>query len=273
MTQDKILGKLCFQCDENLRPEDFELLKLLSEVIVGLFDAFLLRASLLSDREEMIRMSVAEKMLATMAHNIGSRLAPLPLLLFRYRNLEKKYSELSAVNDSLDYFASTTLDTVKRAKEFFALPTPRKASIDLPARIERTLHQALPDETWVLECQDRQLELAVDYHLLETALLELIQNSRSSARDPNQLRISITIKIESRQSDFVTIVYKDNGPGIHDDLKERIFEDFFSLRPGHDTGTGLGMGMVRRVIEAHGGVVFARPSAEGAEFVITLPRQ
>jgi len=270
MTQNKILGKVCFQCDENLRPEDFELLKLLSEVIVGLFDAFLLRASLLDARERMIRVSVAEKMMATMAHNIGARLAHLPVLLSRYRMLESKYSGLSTINDHFTHALTMAFETIARAKDYFLLVGPQKSLIDLPTQIERTLSEALPANAWTLVSQERSIELPVDYHLLETALLELIQNSRKAIGDLARLKISITI--ETRRSDWVTILYKDNGPGIPAEISERIFEDFFSTGYGDNKGTGLGMGLVRHVIEAHGGYIIAEPSDTGAQFIITLPR-
>jgi signal transduction histidine kinase len=211
-------------------------------------------------------------MIATMAHNIGTRLAHLPLLLNRYRRLEKEYPPLSALNDTFDHATAMALDTIKRAKEFFALVTPEKSVVDLPRRIEQTLQEALPDGAWTLTCKERPLELSLDYHLFETALLELIQNSQNAAKDSDQVRISIAIEIESPKSDWIRIVYKDNGPGIPSDLQERIFDDFFSLRTGREAGTGLGMGMVRRVVVAHDGVIFAGNALKGAEFIITLPK-
>jgi signal transduction histidine kinase/PAS domain-containing protein len=272
IAEGRIIGKLCFQCDENLRPEDFELLKILSEFVTGLFDAFLLRATLVHDREKMITMSVAEKTIATMAHNLGTRLANLPFLLNRYRRLEQDVPALSEINDTFDHATSMAFETIKRAKEFFAPVTPHRRLIDLPALIEQTLGDAVPVGDWTLTCHQRPLELFLDYHLFETALLELIQNSKNAVADNVSVRISIDIEAESAKSDWVRLVYKDNGPGIRSDLQERIFDDFFSRRAGREAGTGLGMGMVRRVIEAQGGYVWVSRAIKGAEFIITLPK-
>lgn len=70
--------------------------------------------------------------------------------------------------------------------------------------------------------------------------------------------------------DGVTLVVADDGPGIDPAARERIFEPFYTTRPG---GTGLGLAVVRTVVEAHGGMVDVATSATGgARFTLTLPR-
>jgi signal transduction histidine kinase len=62
----------------------------------------------------------------------------------------------------------------------------------------------------------------------------------------------------------------DNGVGLPADLGDRIFEPFISTK---ETGTGLGLPICRRIIEAHGGTIGAATALQGgAEFVIWLPR-
>jgi signal transduction histidine kinase len=62
----------------------------------------------------------------------------------------------------------------------------------------------------------------------------------------------------------------DNGIGLPADLGDRIFEPFISTK---ETGTGLGLPICRRIIEAHGGTIDAATgSSGGAEFTIWLPR-
>ena len=65
---------------------------------------------------------------------------------------------------------------------------------------------------------------------------------------------------------------RDQGPGIEKAHKDRIFDDFFSFRPGAKPGTGLGLGFVRRVIEAQGGTIVEQGTAgKGARFIIKMP--
>lgn len=61
----------------------------------------------------------------------------------------------------------------------------------------------------------------------------------------------------------------DNGPGVPDDMKERIFEPFVS---GRETGIGLGLAVSRRIVEAHGGTLTVTDNPDGgARFVVRLP--
>lgn len=61
---------------------------------------------------------------------------------------------------------------------------------------------------------------------------------------------------------------RDNGPGVPAELRQRIFEPFYTTR---SSGTGLGLAVVRSVAVAHGGVVEVEESARGACFVVRLP--
>jgi two-component system sporulation sensor kinase A len=60
----------------------------------------------------------------------------------------------------------------------------------------------------------------------------------------------------------------DNGPGISAQARSKVFEPFFTTKP---KGTGLGMAIAQRVIEAHGGTIELGNAQSGAEFVLTLP--
>ncbi len=78
------------------------------------------------------------------------------------------------------------------------------------------------------------------------------------------------IALEARPADgAVELAVADSGPGVAPELRERVFEPFFTTRP---RGTGLGLAVARQIVEAHGGriAVADRPGG-GARFVIRLP--
>jgi two-component system sensor histidine kinase FlrB len=73
------------------------------------------------------------------------------------------------------------------------------------------------------------------------------------------------------QADGATarLTLQDNGPGVCEDLQEQIFEPFFTTRPN---GTGLGLAVVRAVIDAHRGTIEVdRDYRQGARFILRLP--
>ena len=67
----------------------------------------------------------------------------------------------------------------------------------------------------------------------------------------------------------VALRVSDNGPGIPIELRERVFDPFFTTKTG---GTGLGLPIVHRAIEAHRGFVFVDSSPKGTRFTVLLPQ-
>ena len=108
------------------------------------------------------------------------------------------------------------------------------------------------------------VEALVDEKLLGRAVRNLIENA---------LRVSeqgtgITVGVD-RLGDEVRVSVADEGPGVRESLLQTIFDPYFST---HDTGTGLGLPIARRIVEEHGGEIVARnrPSG-GLEVTMTLP--
>jgi len=67
----------------------------------------------------------------------------------------------------------------------------------------------------------------------------------------------------------VQVSVRDNGPGLKEDVVEKVFDPFFSSKP---EGMGMGLSISRSIIEAHGGRVWAGNNSDhGATFCFTLP--
>jgi hypothetical protein len=64
------------------------------------------------------------------------------------------------------------------------------------------------------------------------------------------------------------IAVRDNGPGLNAEQKSRIFEPFFTTK---SRGTGLGMAIAQRIMEAHGGEILVGDTESGTEIVLLLP--
>ncbi len=106
-------------------------------------------------------------------------------------------------------------------------------------------------------------------HQLEQVLLNLINNAEYAMY---KYRGEGDLVIEAdRKDEQVMVAVKDNGPGISEDVLERIFDSFFTTKPPGE-GTGLGLSIVRNIVEEHGGKIEVESEeGKGTVFTILLP--
>ena len=106
---------------------------------------------------------------------------------------------------------------------------------------------------------------AGDPDQLQRAVGNILRNAREAAGPGGSIRVDVA----PEGSDRVAIRIEDDGPGIPTEALPRLFQPFYTTKPG---GTGLGLALVHRLIEAHGGEVRvdARPDL-GAAFTLILP--
>ncbi len=117
------------------------------------------------------------------------------------------------------------------------------------------------------ECTDIPL-VRVDRHRLAQVLRNIFENSIAVL--PGQGG-QITVSCQAsrlRGEPAVCISVHDNGPGLNAEQRARIFEPFFTTKA---RGTGLGMAIARRIMEAHGGAIAVGAANSGAEIVLWLP--
>ena len=112
---------------------------------------------------------------------------------------------------------------------------------------------------------DSDLCVAANRDALKGALLNLVTNADQAAEGPASILLH-----GHRFSDSVHLCVTDDGPGIDDDVRPRLFEPFFTTRP---QGTGLGLAVVKAVVAAHGGEVAVHTSELGTNFSLQLPAE
>lgn len=104
---------------------------------------------------------------------------------------------------------------------------------------------------------------SVDPELMQEALINIVRNAINAVELKGKIKIS-SLKDERA----VIIIVEDSGKGIPQDMREKIFEPFYTKSKG---GTGLGLAITKKIIEAHGGTIRVEDSElGGAKFVVEL---
>jgi len=107
-------------------------------------------------------------------------------------------------------------------------------------------------------------DINFDARQFKEVLINLFENACKASKNGDSIEVK-TVMSEDR----VTIRISDTGSGISDKLREKIFSPFFST---NENGLGLGLPIVQKIIESHGGTLtFKSRIGEGTEFAITLP--
>ena len=110
------------------------------------------------------------------------------------------------------------------------------------------------------------LTVAVDQDRLQQVFRNIFENSLAACADPVEITVT-TQEAPVNGGRGLVVAVRDNGPGLSREQLQRVFDPLFTTKP---KGTGLGMAITRRIIEAHGGHIEAA-SPGGAEFRIALP--
>ncbi len=138
-------------------------------------------------------------------------------------------------------------------------------------------HPDLPaGVTIVTHAEPGQHLVEGDDDLLHRAVFNLLLNAIQASAPGGEVRIEIGARSPNqaaRASGFdhgvVSLSVSDQGKGIPTDIRDRLFDPFFTTKPG---GSGLGLAVVHRAIEAHRGLVLLDSGPSGTCFTIILPR-
>jgi signal transduction histidine kinase len=108
-----------------------------------------------------------------------------------------------------------------------------------------------------------------DARLLRQALVNLLLNAHQAMPRGGRLEVQAgAARVDG--ATCTEIVIRDSGSGIPAEALSRIFQPFFTTKA---TGTGLGLAVVRRIVEGHGGAVIVGKPPTGAEFLVRLPQR
>ncbi len=219
-------------------------------------------------------------LVATLSHELRTPLTSLALsaeLLEKSKSrLEPKQQELVAgIDEDVRRMRNLADDLLNLARGDPRAIRVQMVTLDVAELAEavakRFMIQAQQKEVeLVVEIKQRGLEVRGDPVKLGWVVSNLLGNSLRYT--PSGGRIEITL---GRNKDFAQLKVADTGPGIPDEIRNRIFERFAQWSvDGLETGSaGLGLSIVKDIVEAHGGRIFVSSSGRGSEFTVELPAE
>lgn len=217
------------------------------------------------------RLSAMGEMVARLAHQIRTPLTSSMLYVSQLRKPEcdaaSRVRHTEKILGGLHQLERMVNDMLAFARggEF----TPETVSIEtlleeLRQILEPQLQQCGGRLRIVNDCPEAAVDGCRD--MLLGALLNLATNAMQACGNG----VELVMEVRANGGDGVEILVKDNGPGIAEDILGQIFEPFFTTRSG---GTGLGLAVVRAVIQSHRGDIQVRSTpGRGTTFVMKLPR-
>ena len=108
----------------------------------------------------------------------------------------------------------------------------------------------------------------MDQQMLRRALVNLVRNAIEAARDDHRVQVTVAVSL-NRDGDSWVLDIDDDGPGIYDELRDVIFDPYFTTK---HSGTGLGLAIVKKAIVEHGGSIEnSVGNLGGAAFRVRLP--
>jgi two-component system OmpR family sensor kinase len=146
---------------------------------------------------------------------------------------------------------------------------PTRAPVDLAA-IARPLveeaHARTPQAEITLRA-DADTTVYGDPDALERVLRNLIDNALAAIQPTGRIDVHLR-----RRNGYVQALVADDGPGVPEDQRQRIFERFVRLAPGKP-GHGLGLAIAQRIAHQHHGHLTCDPTSNGASFSLSLPTE
>jgi two-component system nitrogen regulation sensor histidine kinase NtrY len=220
------------------------------------------------------RMFAWKEVARRIAHEIKNPLTPIKLSAQRLR---KKYSD--KFHDDDHVFDECTATIIKQVDElktlvnefssFARMPASNPSPNDLNAIVAETaaLYKAGARKiTFEVSIDKRLPVLNVDRDQIKRVLINLIDNAIAAVSDDGAVRIE-TRYAEGLQLAVIEVI--DNGAGIPAEIKQKLFEPYFSTKKA---GTGLGLAIVSNIIADHNGYIRVKDNApRGTRFIIELP--
>ncbi len=223
--------------------------------------------------QKVQRMEAWREVARRIAHEIKNPLTPIQLSAERLR---KRYGKMLEGDGAvLDKCTTTIIQQVEELKnlvnefsQFARLPSAKPLSQDLNEIVSEALvlfregHHGVQFQFHPGEIPPLEL----DREQIKRVLMNLLDNAVTAVDGRGEVKLTTGY---DRDRGVVTLEVADNGPGLAPEIKNRIFEPYFSTK---QNGTGLGLTIVSQIVEDHRGYIRASANEpRGTRFTIELP--
>jgi signal transduction histidine kinase len=225
------------------------------------------------------KMASLGRIASGMAHEIRNPLTGITSYLYSLDQicasktvLPKDIELMQEIIDQLKQASHKVDAVIKRVLDFSKPTAPQMVKVDVNQCIDNvlnltavTMRKAGIEITTALA--DKLPNCYGDVTLIEQVILNLIQNAGRALRE---IKDNKKIAVSSYAHDnSISIAVSDSGPGVPKDLREKIFDPFFTNSPD---GSGIGLSIAQRIVTDHSGSITVEESQlGGAHFTVTLP--
>ena len=212
-----------------------------------------------------------QEMAKQVAHEIKNPLTPMRLTVQSFQRgfsnedpyNEKKIEEFSQILlEQID----TMSDVANAFSDFATLPKPKLVKSDL-VEITRRALEIFEGNTIKFKTSEDEIKISLDRTQWIRVTTNIVQNALQAVKQGEQPKIKVSIKKEQKN---VKISFADNGIGIPKSIQSKIFEPKFTTKT---KGMGLGLGIVKNIIDSHKGKIDYTTGDDGTNFVVTLKLQ
>ena len=205
-----------------------------------------------------------------LAHEIKNPLTPIQLSAERLRRryLARMDADEAEILDRATHTIVNQVDAMKKMvnafSEYARVPQISMKPMDLNQLVREVLdlYRSSELKTQILEqLTPENAWIEGDNGRLRQLLHNLLKNALEAVKDVADARITVTTRnIDGDRRNRIELCVEDNGPGIEAGVLENIFDPYVSTKP---KGSGLGMAIVKKIIEEHGGTISAGSSEDG----------
>jgi signal transduction histidine kinase len=227
------------------------------------------------ERKVRERTAEMERFIYTVSHDLRSPLVTVSGFVglleedLEKGNIHQAFSDLSTIREAIIKMDRLLMDTLELSRIGRVINAPKDVPFDqiVLEALEQTANRIKSGNVTVSVVQDLP-KIRVDMPRIVEVLVNLIENSVKYMGDQERPNIEIGFRKERKETIFFI---KDNGIGIDPKEHEKIFGLFYKLDRNSE-GTGAGLGIVKRIIEVHGGRVWIESEpGKGCTVCFTLP--